>query len=61
MFDLNDDGYISKDELKAAMETIREPLTDQQLNELITYADIDKDGRINYEGSIKLVYPYHFQ
>lgn len=50
VFDLNDDGYISKDELKSAMETIREPLTDQQLDELISYADIDKDGRINYEG-----------
>lgn len=50
VFDLNNDGYISKDELKTAMETIREPLTDQQLNELISYADIDKDGRINYEG-----------
>lgn len=51
VFDLDNNGYITRDELKTAMETIGEPVTEQQITELITIADIDKDGRINYEGN----------
>lgn len=50
VFDLDNNGYIAKDELKTAMETIGEPLTDQQITDLIAYADTDKDGKINYQG-----------
>jgi Ca2+-binding EF-hand superfamily protein len=32
------------------MELIDESMTEQGLNELIKMADVDKDGRINYEG-----------
>lgn len=32
------------------MELIDESMTDSGLNELIKMADVDKDGRINYEG-----------
>lgn len=32
------------------MEIIGEPVTEQELNEMLALADIDKDGRINYEG-----------
>lgn len=33
------------------MEIIGEPVTEQELNEMLALADIDKDGRINYEGN----------
>lgn len=32
------------------MELIDESMTEEGLNELIKMADVDKDGRINYEG-----------
>lgn len=51
VFDLDNNGYITRDEIKIAMEKIGEPVTEDQINEMITMADIDMDGRINYEGS----------
>lgn len=36
------------------MELIDESMTESGLNELIKMADVDKDGRINYEGTIIL-------
>ena len=39
-----------QDELKTAMDMIGESVTDVQLNELLQMADVDRDGRINYEG-----------
>ncbi|PSN45750.1 Gamma-secretase subunit Aph-1 [Blattella germanica] len=50
VFDRDCNGYITKDELKTAMDMIGESVTEVQLNELIAMADIDHDGRINYEG-----------
>lgn len=35
------------------MEMIDESMSDSGLNELIKMADVDKDGRINYEGTIR--------
>jgi len=39
------------------MEMIGEPLNEQQLEQLLAIADLDQDGRINYEG--KLPYGDH--
>lgn len=50
VFDLDNDGYITRDELRQAMETIGETVTEDQLTEFIELADMDKDGKINYEG-----------
>lgn len=32
------------------MQMIGENVTDAQLNEMLALADLDKDGKINYEG-----------
>lgn len=34
------------------MEMIGEPLNEQQLEQLLAIADLDQDGRINYEGKL---------
>lgn len=52
VFDKDGNGFISKEELKQAMEMIGEPLTEQALNDLLRAADVDHDGNINYEGVI---------
>lgn len=54
MFDRDNNGFITKDELKTAMEMIGENVTENQLTEMLALADLDKDGRINYEGNYHL-------
>jgi len=49
VFDKDGNGYITRDELKQGMEMIGENVTELQLDEMLRVADIDKDGRINYE------------
>ncbi|KPJ08464.1 Calcium-binding protein E63-1 [Papilio machaon] len=51
VFDRDDNGYITRDELRAALEMIGEPVTDAQLNQVLALGDIDHDGRIDYEGT----------
>ncbi|CAG0920419.1 unnamed protein product [Notodromas monacha] len=40
---------MMEDELKLAMDLIGEHMTDAQLDHMLELADIDKDGRINYQ------------
>lgn len=51
VFDLDQNGFITRDELRSAMEMIGETVTENQLTEFIRIADTDKDGKINYEGT----------
>ena len=50
VFDRDSNGYITRDELQRAMQMIGETVTESQLNDMLTLADLDKDGKINYEG-----------
>ncbi|KAI4461051.1 calcium binding protein [Holotrichia oblita] len=54
VFDLDNNGFITRDEIKVAMEKIGEPVTEEQITEMITMADMDMDGRINYEGNFNM-------
>jgi calmodulin len=55
MFDLNGDGYIDLQELKTVMTNMgEESLSDAEFKEMIKYADIDFDGKVNYEGKLFL-------
>ena len=65
MFDLNGDGYIDLQELKTVMTNMgEESLSDAEFKEIIKHADIDFDGKVNYEGKLFcvgsfLTYLYH--
>lgn len=50
MFDLDGDGFITREELKVAMEMIGEHVTEEQIDQVILMADTDHDEKINYEG-----------
>lgn len=50
VFDRDGNGYITRDELQIAMEMMQENVTETQVNEMLQLADLDKDGKINYEG-----------
>jgi calmodulin len=53
VFDKNDSGIITADELKHVMTTIGDKLTDEEVDAMIREADIDGDGNINYEEFVR--------
>lgn len=55
VFDRDCNGYITKDELRSALEMIGEPVTDAQLTQVLALGDVDKDGKINYEEFVRLL------
>ena len=50
LFDINGNGYISKDELIQAMKKMGEQLSDEEIGKMIKSADINKDGQVSFEG-----------
>lgn len=55
VFDKDGNGYITRDELKVAMDLIGESVTEAQLDEMLKATDIDHDGKINYEEFVKIL------
>ncbi|XP_060529665.1 calcium-binding protein E63-1 isoform X2 [Cylas formicarius] len=55
VFDLDSDGYITKDELRIAMEMIGEEVSEEQLTHVMDLADTDKDGKINFDEFVQLL------
>jgi len=51
LFDKNNDGLINESEMKDVMIALKEPCTEGIIKEMIKEADIDGDGKINYEGT----------
>ncbi|CAD5209671.1 unnamed protein product [Bursaphelenchus xylophilus] len=47
-FDLNGDGYIQKNELKAVMTKMGQSPTEEELNAMFNTADKDNDGNIDF-------------
>lgn len=50
LYDKDRKGFISPAELRDVMTNFREKWTDEEVNEMISEADIDGDGQVNYEG-----------
>lgn len=55
VFDKDRNGYITRDELRVAMEMIGEHMSDVQLDDMLKAIDIDNDGRINYEEFVRML------
>lgn len=60
VFDRDGNGYITRDELQIAMEMMQENVTETQVNEMLQLADLDKDGKINYEGKREICAHIHW-
>lgn len=50
VFDKDGDGYISALELRFAVTNFGEKMTDEEVDEMMAEADIDGDGKIDFEG-----------
>ena len=55
IFDKNGDSFISRSELKSAMKKMGERMSDREIDGLIRQADLDKDGRVNYEEFVRIM------
>eukprot|EP00929_Paragymnodinium_shiwhaense_P051269 TRINITY_DN25811_c0_g1_i1.p1 TRINITY_DN25811_c0_g1~~TRINITY_DN25811_c0_g1_i1.p1 ORF type:complete len:381 (+),score=112.29 TRINITY_DN25811_c0_g1_i1:97-1143(+) len=53
VFDKDGSGYITADELRDFLTRMGEPLTDEEVDDLLRQADLDGDGQISYEEFVK--------
>jgi calmodulin len=51
LFDHNGDGNLSAEELRRVMINVGEPVTINDVNQLISEVDLNRDGVVNYEGA----------
>ena len=50
VFDRNNDGRLSSQELRDILVTMGDKMTEEDINDLMRTADINGDGMIDYEG-----------
>ena len=55
IFDTDNNGLISKENLFHIIRTFGETLTDEEIQEIIAEADVDGDGYINYEEFVRMM------
>ncbi|KAK4767019.1 hypothetical protein SAY86_014770 [Trapa natans] len=55
VFDKDQDGYISPEELRRVMLNLGEKLTDEEVEMMVKEADLDGDGQINYKEFIRMM------
>ena len=49
LFDADNNGYISIDELKYILKMVDSPLSDKDVKEIFDTFDVSKDGKIDYK------------
>ena len=54
MFDRDGNNYIDASEIRYVMKNIGQKMSDEQIDELFTWADVDGDGRLDYQGECSL-------
>lgn len=57
MFDSKKNGYITAGDLKTVLLGLNPKITDDQVDSIITEADKDGDGVLNYEEFVNLCIP----
>jgi calmodulin len=54
VFDKDGNGFITADELKKVMESLGETVADSMIAAMLRDADVDGDGKINYQDFLEL-------
>ncbi|NP_001151507.2 calmodulin [Zea mays] len=57
VFDQDQNGFISRDELRHVLQNLGERLSEEELAEMLREADADGDGQINYSEFAKTKEP----
>ena len=50
VFDINGDGFIDSCELRQTLKSFGNQMTEEEVSKMLTSADSNNDGRIDYEG-----------
>uniref|UniRef100_A0A5K3EY18 Calmodulin n=1 Tax=Mesocestoides corti TaxID=53468 RepID=A0A5K3EY18_MESCO len=58
-FDKNDDGNITTGELRQVLHNLHLKLTDSEIDDMITEADLDRNGTISYEEFLNMMSKSH--
>ena len=53
LLDENNDGHLSKNELRSLLVGIGESVDDDVLNEMMALADLDGDGKVNFKEFVR--------
>lgn len=53
VLDTDQDGFITREELRHAISITGHPLTEKQIDDIIKRADKNRDGKIDYNGKFK--------
>ena len=49
VMDANKDGFVTKDELKSLLKGLGEDVTDEVVDEMISIADTNGDGKVEFD------------
>jgi calmodulin len=55
LFDKEGKGYIGTDEIKHLLLMLGESMSNEEIEEIITQADLDGDGKVSYQDFAKLM------
>lgn len=55
VFDKDGNGYISAAELRHVMTNLGEKLTDEEVDKMMTEADTDGDGQVDYNEFVRMM------
>ncbi|CAN4116529.1 unnamed protein product [Withania somnifera] len=55
VFDKDQNGYISANDLRHVMINLGEKLTDEEAEQMIKEADLDGDGQVNFDEFVKMM------
>lgn len=55
VFDKDGNGFVSPAELKQVMRDLGEKLSDEEVDEMITEADENGDGQVDYNEFVKMM------
>jgi len=55
LFDKEGKGYIGTEEIKHLLLMLGESMTNEEIEEIITQADLDGDGKVSYQDFAKLM------
>ncbi|XP_078437444.1 uncharacterized protein LOC144708023 [Wolffia australiana] len=55
VFDRDQNGYISADELRNVMINLGENMSDEEVDQMIREADLDGDGQVNFDEFVRMM------
>merc|ERR1712059_56527 len=60
IFDRDKDGYISMKELKKVTTMLGQTLTKEEVEDFMKEADVDGNGKLDYDEFVKMLLSYYF-